>query len=381
MSILEKIKGLNKPFNIYADTNLVEHGALQQFADAMEQPFATRGALMPDVHQGYSLPIGGVVETDGVVVPSWVGYDIGCGMCAAKTTFKYEDIDRFRFDIRDLIYERIPVGFNKRGATVLQANEAQDMMKDATEATRLIYHEKQGHLQLGTLGGGNHFIEIGKDQSGFVWIVIHSGSRGVGHGVATHYIKKADPQGKCKEGHHGFDVELQDGKDYIKDMNFCLDWALLNRKVMVYEVVNIIQEFTHGGISEAIINRNHNHAESKDGQYWIHRKGATHAEDGMLGVIPGNMRDGSFIVVGKGNEGSLQSSSHGAGRVLGRKAAKRDLNVEDFQDTMKGIVAPVDYERLDESPFAYKDIYEVMDNQKDLVEVIAHETPIIVIKG
>ncbi|MCK5021182.1 MAG: RtcB family protein, partial [Candidatus Peribacteraceae bacterium] len=136
-----------------------------------------------------------------------------------------------------------------------------------------------------------------------------------------------------------------------------------------------------GGMVGDIINRNHNHAESKDGVHWIHRKGATHAEDGMMGVIPGNMRDGSFIVRGKGNEDSLCSSSHGAGRVMGRRKAKETLNPDEFKETMRGITAPTDLNRLDESPFAYKDIFDVMKHQADLVDVIAHERPLIVIKG
>lgn len=382
MSILEKLKGFGKPYKIFTDPNFIEYDALEQFTDAMEQVFTRRGALMPDVHKGYSLPIGAVVETLGMVIPSWVGYDIGCGVCAAKTTFKVEDIKSYGRQIQDLIYENIPVGFAKRGSAPLESTVIGTRLVGVTKDMKSIYNKKQGDLQLGTLGGGNHFIEIGVDDLGFVWIVIHSGSRGVGHGCATHYMKKASPTGKASEGHFGFDVSSQDGKNYVIDMNFCLDWALLNRKVMMDEVVRCINSLgIGGGIREEIINRNHNHAESKDGLYWIHRKGATHAEKGMFGVVPGNMKDGSFIVMGKGCEESLNSSSHGAGRLMGRSQAKKTLDLGDFEQVMGDIIAPVDHDRLDESPFAYKDIFDVMKNQEDLVEVIAHEKPIIVIKG
>jgi len=382
MSVLEKLKGFGKPYKIYADTNAMEQPALQQFVDAMEQWFVIQGALMPDAHLGYSLPIGGVVKTcEYSVVPAYVGYDIGCGMCAVKTDIKYADLMNYRYGIRDTIHSRIPVGFNKRDIPPVQAGNVFDLLKNVSDDMYRIYEEKRGNLQIGTLGGGNHFIEIGKDEQDVIWIVIHSGSRGVGHGCATHYMKAASPTGKASEGHFPLDTGNELGANYVRDMNFCLEFALWNRKVMLFEIIDIFRDLLgYGRIVGDIINRNHNHAEWV-GDGWIHRKGATHADDGMMGVIPGNMRDGSFIVRGKGNPESLKSSSHGAGRVLGRKKAKQTLDLDDFKDTMDGIVAPVDFDRLDESPFAYKNIFDVMDLQKDLVEIVAHEIPLIVIKG
>jgi len=214
-----------------------------------------------------------------------------------------------------------------------------------------------------------------------VWIIIHSGSRGVGHGCAEHYMKLASPNGKASEGFYGFDVNSKDGKNYINDMNWCLEFALQNRNLMIYDTLAIIEGICTGGIGMTFINRNHNHAETKDGRNWIHRKGATHAEYGMLGVIPGNMRDGSFIVRGLGNHDSLCSSSHGAGRVMGRGKAKKVLDEEMFKTTMEGIVANVDQSTLDESPMAYKDIFDVMDAQSELVDIIAHIKPILNVKG
>lgn len=195
-------------------------------------------------------------------------------------------------------------------------------------------------------------------------------------------MQVASSDGKAREGHYGLSVDTQDGRDYIDDLAFCLAFALENRKQMLVRVMESIGKYCGGtfGALEDIINRNHNHAELRDG-LWIHHKGATHAEEGIMGVIPGNMRDGSFIVCGKGNTDSLYSSSHGAGRVLWRKEAQRTLSVEQFKESMVGIVAKVDDSTLDESAFAYKDIFEVMRLQNSLVDVVAHVRPIINIKG
>lgn len=364
----------NKPYHVFA--GVLEKEAVNQFESAMQQEFVVRGALMPDAHAGYSLPIGSVVATDGVVVPAWVGYDIGCGMCALPTTYNVEEIKKNSKAIFDGIYKCIPVGFSHN-----QKDTEWDYSGfTCTPKTQEIF-SKNGLRQLGSLGGGNHFIEIGSDENGKVWVVIHSGSRGIGHAVASHYMRLASGEGKAREGHFGFDVTTQEGKDYITDLGFCLEFALENRREMMSRIEDVLSIYSHGfGDWGNLINRTHNHAEYKDG-LWIHRKGATHAEDGMMGVIPGNMRDGSFIVRGKGNPNSLWSSSHGAGRVLGRKEALRTLDMKDFTETMHGVVALVTSDTLDESPFAYKNIFEVMRRQEDLVDVVSHIQPLINIKG
>jgi len=353
----------------------IEPEAMRQFESAMDQPFSVKGALMPDAHAGYSLPIGAVVATDGMILPSWVGYDIGCGMCALPTTFTKDDIVLNSDKIFKSIYRSIPTGFNHN-----KKRSDWDEIPEHTAIGKEIF-DKNGFNQLASLGGGNHFIEIGYDENNQIWIIIHSGSRGIGHAIATYYMKLASGDGKAREGHFAFSVKSDEGKDYIKDMNFCLAFALENRKQMIARVEREIACCCEGeGDWNNLINRNHNHAEAKDG-LWIHRKGATHAEEGMMGVIPGNMRDGSFIVKGKGNPDSLWSSSHGAGRVLGRKEAHKKLNLSDFKETMKGITAKVENTTLDESPLAYKNIFEVMELQKDLVEVLHHIKPMVNIKG
>lgn len=365
----------DKPYRIFAE--VLEQEALNQFESAMQQPFVVRGALMPDAHAGYSLPIGAVVATEGVVVPAWVGYDIGCGMCAMPTSYNADEVRAKAKEIFDGIYKAVPVGFshNARNTDWLEGENIPRSVK-----MQEIFN-KNGLRQLGSLGGGNHFAEVGADDTGKVWVVIHSGSRGIGHATASHYMRLASGDGKAREGHFGFAVDSQDGQDYIKDLKFCLAFALANRREIMRRIELVLSEnCTGSGSWGDLINRNHNHAEQKSG-FWIHRKGATHAETGMLGVIPGNMRDGSFIVRGKGNPEALWSSSHGAGRVLGRKEALRTLNMENFTETMTGVVALVTNETLDESPFAYKNIFSVMSQQNDMVEVVAHVRPILNIKG
>lgn len=365
----------DKPYRIFAEA--VEHGALNQFESALKQSFAVRGALMPDAHTGYALPIGAVVAAAGVIVPAWVGYDIGCGMCALPTTHEAGEVRRNAKAIFDSIYQEIPVGFeHNRRDTPWKEEKSLPRSKMLNDI-----FGKNGLRQLGSLGSGNHFIEIGVDGNECVWVIIHSGSRNIGHSVASHYMRLASPDGKPREDHLPLDMDSRHGKDYIADMNFCLAFALQNRLEMMRRILRVTERLCRGeGVWPELINRNHNHAEQKGG-LWIHRKGATHAEAGMMGVIPGNMRDGSFIVRGKGNPDSLWSSSHGAGRVLGRKEAKRQLNVADFRRAMSGVVARVDNATLDEAPFAYKNVFDVMEQQSDLVEVVAHVRPMVNIKG
>lgn len=362
-------------YKIYGEN--IEQGALDQFHSALELDFVVKAALMPDAHLGYSLPIGAVVATEGVVVPSWVGYDIGCGMCAAPTTFDLDQVVTARRDIFNALSRKIPVGNQKHQRQQVWADEE---VMPRSAIVKEMYAKRSAAKQIGTLGGGNHFIEIGADETDRVWVIIHSGSRGLGHGVAGAYMKLACGEDKAKEGHYGLDVTTPLGQDYIMDLNYCLKYALVNRLRMLEAIEETLQLGMVGEVEwHGHINRNHNHAELRDG-LWIHRKGATHAEEGMLGVIPGNMRDGSFIVEGKGNPDSLWSSSHGAGRVLGRGAARRTLSMVEFVETMQGVACRADASTLDESPMAYKNIYDVMALQDDLVHVLHRVTPIVNIK-
>lgn len=377
---------MNKPIRIFAET--VDGAALDQFYSAMKLDCAVQGALMPDAHAGYTLPIGAVVATDGMIFPSFVGYDLGCGMSALPVPVSVEAARAAAQAIFDAILRLVPVGFSVNQQSRVPLTQTELDTSDLTAEARVIAESADNRnwwRARGSLGGGNHFIEVGADETGQVWVIIHSGSRGVGHGIAMHYMKLASPDGRPREGLYGLRADSTAGQAYRNDLRWALQFALENRLEMMHRVVRTIE--TVAGLSAAtdwnqLINRNHNHAELKDGR-WIHRKGATHAETGMLGVIPGNMRDGSFIVRGKGNPESLCSSSHGAGRVLGRKQAAHTLKLGDFERTMReaAVVARVDAGTLDESPFAYKDIFSVMAQQEDLVEVLHHVRPIINVKG
>jgi len=378
---------IRKPYKIFSES--IDQKALDQFFEAMEDDRIIKGALMPDAHLGYSLPIGGVVACKDSVFPSFVGYDIGCGVLAYKTDKMVSDIKGREDDIFSGILKRVPVGIGGKHGRDSRLEFGND---ELTEFANDVLIKKEYLRQLGTLGAGNHFIEISHDESDSVWIVIHSGSRGMGHAIASHYMLKAaglyveyqeNPSkihfllNKC-EGNFALSDKSEYGLDYIKDMNFCLKFALLNRKIMLIQVLISLRETVLN--EREIINRNHNHADF-DGTYWIHRKGATHAKKGMKGVIPGNMRDGSFIVTGKGNSDSINSSSHGAGRVLSRNKARESISLERFKDQMKGIKSFADEKRIDESPSAYKNIFEVMEMQKNLVTIDHHLKPLLNIKG
>ena len=415
-------------YTIYSDN--IEPEALQQFFKAMEQPNVVQGALMPDAHTGYTLPIGGVIAVKNAIYPSYIGYDIGCGMCAYRVSNIHPEEIRNKSDaIFNAIYHELPVGRNGFKKT---RNTNKSLHKKIEDVCAIIGDVPSVHVKkIGTLGGGNHFAEIGYDENGEVWLIVHSGSRNFGHKIASYFMYAAmekslkrnhdkyyreflennkdfkfhNPEGfeiaahryihnkiqnllkGSKEGHYYLDADSDEGKSYISCMNVALEYALENRKDMINIILNCVYKIIGKEIvpvdytnEQTFINRNHNHADFKNG-LWIHRKGATHAEEGMMGVIPGNMRDGSFIVRGKGNPESLCSSSHGAGRVLGRRQAKRILQINDFEKEMNGIKAKVGKSTLDESPSAYKNIFEVMENQKDLVEVVHHVKPILNIKG
>ncbi len=424
----EALDRAKKPYKIYAE--LIDSDTQEQFSNVLHAPFVSKAALMPDAHSGYTMPIGAVCSCKDTIVPQFVGFDIGCGMCAYKTDYSKEQVEQKAKEIYEGIIKRVPLGFktHKNHQSFKCDLELSSFAKSVLNSI--------GLKQLGTLGGGNHFIEVGYGADGKAWIVIHSGSRGFGHKIASYYMIQAFLQKNPKENflakkeaefeernkgfreHNlegflkakekflnrqklelnkkikpdnikeiiGLDVNSPLGKEYIKDMNFALNFALENRKRMIQAVLEAMNESLGGSESLVeeegrFINRNHNHAEfDETSGEWIHRKGATHAEMGMYGVIPGNMRDGSFVVVGKGNSDSLNSSSHGAGRVMSRKKAQECISLEEFKEAMGDIVGTIDEGTIDESPFAYKDIFEVMELQKDLVEVVEHIKPLINVK-
>jgi tRNA-splicing ligase RtcB len=371
--------------------NELEESALQQALNLASLPFAFKHiALMPDAHCGYGMPIGGVLAAKGVVVPNAVGVDIGCGMCAMRTDLR--NIDRKSLlNITEEVRRRIPLGFSKH-------KEPQDE-KYMPSYDRLPFVVEQEYNnarhQIGSLGGGNHFIEIQKGSDSYIWIMIHSGSRNLGKQVADCYNHMAKDLNKLwkspipsKWNLAYFPMDIKEAQEYITEMNYCVDFALANRKLMMERVQEIVMDELHGRVEfHNFINIAHNYAAKEihfGEELMVHRKGATSAREGEIGIIPGSQGTKSYIVKGLGNPESFQSCSHGAGRKMGRRQAQRSLDLKtevdrlNQQGILHAIKSPKD---LDEAAGAYKDIQEVMHNQKDLVNILIELEPLAVVKG
>ena len=377
--------------------NNPEEGALEQARNLANLPFAFRHiALAPDCHQGYGMPIGGVCATENVIVPNMVGMDIGCGMMAVKTSIKEIQTNTLEH-ILNVIRRNIPTGFNHHKIQCDHSkmplfNEGQFI----TEREEYICKEQyeSARYQMGTLGGGNHFIEIQRGDDGMIWFMIHSGSRNLGYKVATHYNNIAKEvnakwfSAVPKEWELAFlPVDTKEAKSYISEMEYCLDFAQRNREQMANVIKGIIHSSLGGHpkfTKEINIHHNYVSLENHFGRnVWVHRKGATSAREGELGIIPGSQGTSSYIVRGLGNRESFNSCSHGAGRVMGRKEAKRTLDLDKEQALLndKGILHKLTASNLDEASSAYKDIKTVMKEQEDLVEIVTELTPLAVVKG
>lgn len=363
---------------------------LEQFKACYSQPYVIKASLMPDAHVGYVAPIGAVLATHGFLVPSWVGYDIGCGMTAAKLSKNILKSLRTNTNkIYEEIKKKIPMGLGAIHTTDLTITE-----KTKKEYLKILEKFKKGPhnkqvLQflesgkalrnLGTLGHGNHFISLNQDSKNNPWIVVHSGSRAVGHWVATLYMKKSSGSDSNFEQTHPLESTSKEGKEYENLLDFGLEFAKLNRLEMVRQVSLIMSKILRKKIKFTIwTNKNHNHALKESGLF-VHRKGATPAKKGERGIIPANMRDGSFLVEGKGNKAFISSSSHGAGRVLSRSQAREKLNPSHFKKEMDsaGIVGNFTSDSIDEAPEVYKNIYKVLEMQKKSIRVLNHLKPFI----
>jgi len=373
----------------------VDKETLEQFEKCYSENFVIEAALMPDAHLGYAAPIGAVLKTKDFIVPAWVGFDIGCGLIAVKIKGKnlIKKIKNNREEIYKKVMKRIPMGvgeYNKeKNITEKTKKEFKSLLekfqKGSYDKNILNYLKTAAIKHLGTLGAGNHFIELGFDSKTEkeLWLIIHSGSRGVGHSVARKYMMGASKSSKKSEYEKTFPLNISSeiGKEYLNVLEFGLDYALLNRLEMAYKAIEALNEILEEDLKyELWVNKNHNHAIYEKG-YFIHRKGATPAKKGEKGIIPGNMRDGSFLVEGLGNKEFLNSSSHGAGRAMSRRRAKKEYTMNQFKESMKGIKGNISEKTLDELPMAYKDIFKIMESQKDSVKVIKYIKPIINWKG
>ena len=377
----------NGTIKSWTDFVEVDEIAKEQLKNLAALPFIYKHlAVMPDVHPGRGATVGTVIPTVGHIIPSAIGVDIGCGMMAVKLPFSIELIKDLP-TLRHSIERSIPVGndYHKQPIPYL---ETTDLLRPDVD--------KKAWLQFGTLGGGNHFIEVCKDQNNGAWVVVHTGSRGVGHYLATKHINIAkrlmkeknillpDPDlAYFEEGTKEFD-------DYIKDLNWAQNYASQNRhaimelilKDMAFHLYKEKKDLLND--AEIIINCHHNYSniENHFGKdIWVSRKGAVSAKAGEYGIIPGSMAAKTYIVRGKGNEDSFCSCSHGAGRKISRAKAKELFNVEDLKKQTEGIECRKDQGVVDEIPAAYKDIDAVMKSQEDLVEIEFTLHQIICVKG
>lgn len=368
--------------------NDLEEGAFEQAKNLANLPIAYKHiAIMPDSHQGYGMPIGGVLATENAIIPNAVGVDIGCGMCSLKsdkTEISQEDLK----EIMSLARDRIPVGFNHH-----DDKQDKNWMPELNDNLPISEQEyESAHYQVGTLGGGNHFIEIQKGSDGYIWIMIHSGSRNIGYTVAGHYNKKAKSLLKNMNADVPKDLawfpnDSEEFHLYYNEMEFCIEFALANRKLMMERMKESFTDILGSVEFSDFINKPHNFAarENHFGKSLIvHRKGATRARKGELGMIPGSQGAPSYIVRGKGNEDSFESCAHGAGRVMSRTQAKKTLSIQEETKKLKelGVIHAVRHKSdLDEAPGSYKDIRNVMNLQQDLIDIEIELQPLAVIKG
>lgn len=380
-------------------THDIDLKSIDQLKNVASLPFVFHHvAAMPDVHAGMGATIGSVIATKGAVIPAAVGVDIGCGMLAACTNLKKQMFNERKLQclMQEILF-RVPVGFAQRSKENIRwkaCEPFEELLKEilAHEPTMLdAMIKSEWHAQLGTLGGGNHFIELTADEEDRLWIMLHSGSRGIGNIMASFFIARAKTLAK-ENGEQLPDIYLASLKEgtedfdwYMKAAHWAQEYAMANRQVILEEVLEVLRVFKPSTkLEDEIVNCHHNYVarETHFGEtIWVTRKGAIRAGLGEKGIIPGSMGAHSYIVEGLGNEESFCSSSHGAGRKMSRTEAKKRFSVNELKAQTKGVVCRKDAGVLDEIPKAYKSIDAVMAQQSDLTKTIHELKQILCIKG
>ena len=383
----------------------VEPEARKQLANAARLPVVFKHiAAMPDVHVGIGATIGSVIPTIKAIIPAAVGVDIGCGMMAARTTLGAEDLPDNLSGVRSAIEKAVPHGMSpqRRG----RDNGSWDTPPDAVDqawATLVDEFEAlcelhprlrktNNHKHLGTLGSGNHFIEVCLDETGFVWFMLHSGSRGVGNAIGTHFIALAKQDAERHQRNLPdkdlayFEEGSQYFGDYVRGVAWAQKFAMKNREVMMSNLIAAVRKVIPKPFEALVeaVNCHHNYVQKEHHfgeDVFITRKGAVSARKGQMGIIPGSMGARSFIVRGLGNPESFESCSHGAGRTMSRTRAKAMFTVEDQVKATAGVECRKDAAVIDEIPMAYKDIDAVMAAQSDLVEVVHTLKQVVCVKG
>lgn len=397
------------PLKLWDSHGAFEEGAMDQLRNVAKLPFIHRHvAGMPDVHWGMGATVGSVIATKGAIVPAAVGVDIGCGMMAVQTTLRAENLPDNLHQVRSDIEAAVPHGRTDNGGKSdrgawgdqLPENAANRWVSLAERYDAILEKHPKAkafntYQHMGTLGTGNHFIEVCLDEGGRVWVMLHSGSRGAGNKIGSYFIEAA----KREMERYFIDRFLPDKDlaylvehtelfdDYVEAVAWAQDYALANREVMMDAVLGAmyrtlsVPSFT---VTSMAVNCHHNYVARENhfgANVFITRKGAVRARKGDLGIIPGSMGTGSFIVEGLGNHESFCSCSHGAGRKMSRGQAKKSITLEQHAKAMQGIEARLDADVLDESPAAYKDIGAVMEAQGDLVTIKHRLRQVVNVKG
>lgn len=383
----------------------IEDAALKQLKNVASLPFIHKHvAVMPDVHWGMGATVGSVIPTVGAIIPAAVGVDIGCGMMAVRTSIRAGHLPDDLSAIRSAIEAAVPHGRTDNGGRNDKGAWAAE--PPASAVTRwadlkagydavVEKHPKAAHPRgfghLGTLGTGNHFIELCLDEAGDVWVMLHSGSRGVGNRFGTYFIERAKHEMRrwhinLPDQDLAYFPEGTDGfVDYVRAVSWAQKYARANREVMMDSVLGVLKAFWPDlETTQEAVNCHHNYV-SKEKHFgkdvFLTRKGAVSAKDGELGIIPGSMGAKSFIVRGKGNADSFCTCSHGAGRAMSRTEAKRRFTIEDHVRATEGVECRKDAEVIDETPMAYKDIDAVIAAQTDLIEVVHTVRQVVCVKG
>lgn len=386
--------GQQVPVKVWTDD--IDEKTVEQLRNTAMLPCLFKHvAAMPDVHLGIGATVGSVIATQHAVIPAAVGVDIGCGMMAAQMPFSANLLPDSLKELRSDIEWGVPVGFNDHKEPTDEAAAWEGFDSFADLPGKLLGRRAKAMRSLGSLGGGNHFIELCLDTHQQVWVMLHSGSRGIGNEIARHHMDVA--RGLMKR----YFVDLpdpdlaylvedtQEFADYWRNLQWAQQYAMKNREIMMTRVLRSVAKIVYGDWQHPIepvmsVNCHHNYAEREhhfDRDVIVTRKGAVRARENDLGIIPGSMGAKSFIVRGKGNADSFHSCSHGAGRRMSRTKAKESFGVQDLQQQTEGVECRKDAGVIDEIPAAYKNIDEVMSNQADLVEIVAVLKQVLCVKG
>jgi tRNA-splicing ligase RtcB len=398
MPVRQIIDGGRVPVKIFTDD--VDERARRQLANTAQLPIVFGHiAAMPDVHAGIGATVGSVIPTRRAIIPAAVGVDIGCGMNAVRLSLKAGQLPDNLAQLRSAIEDAVPVGFGEHGearsrrdASAPLAARLEDIVRKHPKIAKMQRdHETKWVRQMGSLGGGNHFIELCLDESERAWIMLHSGSRGIGNCIGQYFIAAARAQAQKHDVHlpdrdlAWFDEGSKLFDDYVEAVGWAQDYAFANRREMMNLIAGALRRHLPAfDVTGEAINCHHNYVQQEEHfgeRVYITRKGAISARTGELGIIPGSMGARSFIVRGKGNPESFSSCAHGAGRRMSRTEAKRRFSRADLKAQTEGVECRKDKGVLDEIPGAYKDIDAVMAEQTDLVDVVHTLKQLVCVKG